>query len=70
MADRPCFIELVKPRDSWPAMIKPMDTNAPISIKLIPDGSFNNFTLIYENTAARVINKENKKNNCMATKSN
>ncbi len=70
MADRPAFIELVKPGDSWPAMIKPMDTKVPISIKLIPDGSFNNFTLTYEKTAASVISTENKRNSCIGGKSN
>lgn len=41
MVERLCFIEMVKSSDSSPAKMSPTETMVPISIKLIPGGSFN-----------------------------
>lgn len=63
--ERPSFIDCVKSLESLPIEINPTETSTPINIKLIPCGSFRNFTLMYENSAASVIKTENKRNNCI-----
>lgn len=43
----------------------PVATKTPISIKLIPEGSFKNFILMKEKNAASVMRIEKIKNNSM-----